>query len=79
MSLTVQRYKLFRNFSSFFVDFSTTASQFSSEGHAVCLKSYSGMNNFPLGHSGVSKYSYLLLGFPKGKIPRNALNTVKVK
>lgn len=79
MSLTVQRYKLFRKFSSFFVEFSTTASQFSSEGHALCLKSYSGMNNFLLGRSGVSKYNYLLLGFPKGRIPRNAQNTAKVK
>jgi len=29
-----------------------------------------GVSNFPLGHSGVSTYSYRLLGFPKGNSPQ---------
>lgn len=41
LPLPVQRYKLFRKFGSFFAAFSAIASQFCSEGHAVCLKSYS--------------------------------------
>lgn len=41
LPLLVQRYKLFRKFGSFFVEFSAIASQLCSEGHAVCLKSYS--------------------------------------
>lgn len=41
LPLPVQKYKLFKKFSSFFVKFSAIALQFCSEGHAVCLKFYS--------------------------------------